>query len=188
MTEEGEVQLGVHAAEALAQKIILVLRAVDGIADQLGAGAGEGVAIEGDGLVEEAGEEGGFQAPEAIDGVLGEGDAFDGMALLGVDGPVAGHGSGGEFGDGFKVFDADDGECLRAEAVFTGVESGTRLAFGGTRTGGALGVAAIGGELLIRECLGGIRQHESALLIRGIARRQGVSSGEKREVAGKKGD
>jgi len=39
-----------------------------------------------EGLVEAGGEEAGFEAGAAEDGVLGKGDAFEGEELLGVDG------------------------------------------------------------------------------------------------------
>ena len=80
------------------------------------------------------------------EGLLGESDAFDGEALLGVDGLVAGDEIFAEAGDLVEFFEADDGEDGGGEAVFPGILSGAGFAFGGARSGRAGGVGAIGGE------------------------------------------
>ena len=100
-------------------------------------------------LIEAGGEEAGFEGGGAQQGLLGEGDALDGEQLLMVDGLVDGDEVGLEVGDGVEVFEADDGEVGGGEAVFAGVLSGAGLALRGTGTGGAGGVGAIGGELLL---------------------------------------
>jgi hypothetical protein len=56
------------------------------------------VLVEGD--IEAVGEEAGFEDRRAAHGVLGDGDAFDGVALLGVDGLVGGDGVGDAIGSG----------------------------------------------------------------------------------------
>ena len=99
-------------------------------------------------FVEAIGEHAVFEARGAEEGLLGEGDAFDGEELLGVDGLVAGDEVFAEAGDFVEVFEADDGEDGGGEAVFAGVLGGAGFAFGGAGAGGAGGVGAIGGEAL----------------------------------------
>ncbi len=100
------------------------------------------------GLVEAGGEEAGFEARGAEEGLLGESDALKGEEFLGVDGLVEGDEVFLEVGDLLEVFKADDGEGGGGEAVFAGVLGGAGLARRGSRAGGFGGVGAIGGELL----------------------------------------
>jgi hypothetical protein len=82
MTEEDGVEFGIEAAEGFAEAVVLAAGEVWRVVGKLFADAGEVVAFGGDGLIEEAGEERGFEAGEPLDGVLGEGDALDRVALL----------------------------------------------------------------------------------------------------------
>ena len=109
----------------------------------------DGVAGGVEGLVEAGGEEAGFEARGAEDGLLGEGDALDGEEFLGVDGLVDGDEVGSEMGDLMEVFEADDGEGGGGEAVFAGILGGAGLALRGAGPGGLGGVGAIGGELFL---------------------------------------
>ena len=84
------------------------------------------------GCVEAVGEEAGFEGVHAEHGVLGEGDAFDGGAFLGVDGLVGGDGVGDEAGDSGAVLDADDGEGVGVEGELAGILGGAGFAFGGS--------------------------------------------------------
>jgi hypothetical protein len=77
---------------------------------------------------------------------LGEGDALDGEALLGVDGLVGGDGVSDKGGDVGGVLDADDGEGFGIEGVLAGVLGGSGLAFGGLGPGGAAGICTVGGD------------------------------------------
>jgi hypothetical protein len=99
-----------------------------------------------EGFIEAAGEEAGFEAGTAEEGLLGEGDALDGEELLGIDGLVDGDQVGFEFGDGVELFEPDDGKVSGGETVLAGVLSGAGLALGGARASGAGGIDAIGGE------------------------------------------
>jgi len=74
-----------------------------------------------EGLVEAGDEEAGFEARAAQDGVLGEGDAFEGEEFLGVDGVVEGDEVVAEMGDFLKVLAADDGDGRAGELVFAGI-------------------------------------------------------------------
>ena len=148
VAEKGGVEFGVEASEGFTEEE----GSVEGVVGRVGCEgvgkAGDVVALGGDGLIEEAGEDGGFEASDTVEGVLGEGDAFDSVALLGVDGAVDGDCAGDEFGDGLLVFDADNGEGIGAKAVFAGILGGAGFALGGARSGGAGSVGAIGGKLI----------------------------------------
>jgi hypothetical protein len=111
-------------------------------------------------FVEAVGEHAVLEAGGADEGLLGEGDAFDGEEFLGVDGLVAGDEVFAEAGDLVEFFEAYDGEDGGGEAVFPGVLGGAGFALGGARSGGAGGVGAIGGE-----ALGGRRFFSWVLLI-----------------------
>ncbi len=117
VAEEGGVEFGIEATERFAEAIVLAAGEVGRIVGEFEADAGEVVAFGGDGLIEEAGEEAGFDTGLALDSELGERDALDGVALLGVDGAIAGHGVVAELGNSGEVFDADDGEGFIGEAV-----------------------------------------------------------------------
>jgi len=99
-------------------------------------------------LVEAGGQEAGFQAGNAEDGVLGDGDALDGEEFLGIGGVVELDEVGAEVGDVIDVLHKDDGVSGGGKAVFAGVLSGAGFAFGGAGAGGTGGVGAIGCELL----------------------------------------
>jgi hypothetical protein len=99
-------------------------------------------------FAEAVGEETGFEAGGAEDGLLGESDALQGEEFLGVDGLVEGDQVFQEVGDLIEVFEADDGEGGGGEAVFAGVLGGAGLAFLSAGASGVGGVGAIGGELL----------------------------------------
>ena len=105
-------------------------------------------------FAEAVGEEAGFEAGGAEDGLLGEGDALDREEFLGVDGLVEVHQVFPEVGDLIEVFEADDGEAGSREAVFAGILGRTELAFWGAGAGGPGGVGAIGGELFRGNVLG----------------------------------
>jgi hypothetical protein len=92
------------------------------------------------GLVEGGGEKAGFEAAGTEEGLLGEGNAFQGEEFLRVDGLVDGNEVGLEAGDFVEFLEAHDGEGGGAEAVFAGVLSGAGLALRGARAGGALGI------------------------------------------------
>ena len=146
------VALAGDAAEAFSQGVIPVLGAGDlEIADQVFGHGDDRVAGAVEGFVQAGGEEAGFQAGAAEEGVLGEGDALEGEQFLGVDGFVDGDKVGFEAGDGFQVFEADDGEVGRGEAMAAGGPGGTPagagLAFGGARTGRMGCVRAVSGKL-----------------------------------------
>ena len=100
------------------------------------------------GVVEAVGEETGFQGVHAEYGVLGEGDAFDGEAFLGVDGLVGSDGIGDEGGDLGSILNADDGEGVGIESVLASVLGGSGLAFGSLWPGGTAGIGAVGGDAL----------------------------------------
>ena len=108
---------------------------------------GDVVVIEG--LVEGGGEHAGLEAGGAKDGEFGEGDSFDGVEFLVVDGPVAGDCGGGEAFEVVWGFDAEDG-VAGGETVPDGIAGGADLAIDGARSGGFLRVGAIGGDLTVR--------------------------------------
>ena len=95
-------------------------------------------------LIEADSEEAVFEGGAAEQGLLGEGDAFDGEEFLGVDGPIAGDGVSPEVGDDVDFFEADDGEVLGGEGVLARVLGRAGFAFGGARSGGVLCVGAVG--------------------------------------------
>jgi hypothetical protein len=142
------------AEEALGQAVIAILGAGDvhvAFAGELRAHGGEGVIVGVEGFVEGGGEEAGFEALGAIDGLLGEGHALDGNHFLGVFGLVEGDEILLEVGDFLEVFDADDDEGGGGEAVFDGVLRGAGFALGSFGSSGLGGVGAVGGELLGRD-------------------------------------
>jgi hypothetical protein len=166
--EEGKaVGLAGHAVEAVAEQEVAVLGAGDfdiAVAGDDGVHEADGLAGAVEGHVEAGGEETGFQAGAAQDGLLGEGDAFEGEELLGVDGLVEGDELVAEMGDFLEVLEADDGEGRAGELVFAGILGGAGLALGGAWPGGAGGVGAIGGETFGGDGAMGFRHRGSALL------------------------
>ena len=95
-------------------------------------------------LIEADSEEAVFEGGAAEQGLLGEGDAFDGEEFLGVDGPIAGDGVSPEVGDDVDFFEADDGEVFGVEGVLARVLGRAGFAFGGAGSSGVLGVGAVG--------------------------------------------
>ena len=138
------------AVEALGEEEVAVLGAGDldiAIAGELLV-HGEEWLVVGDveGLIEAVGEEAGFEAGGAADGLLGDGHALDGEQLLGVDGLVDGDEIGLEVSNFLEVLEADDAEGGGSEAMADGVAGGGGLALGGAGAGGVGGVGAIGGK------------------------------------------
>jgi hypothetical protein len=137
--------------EAVAQEVVAVLGAGDfdiAVADDGRVQEADGSVVVVEGLVEAGGEETGFEAGAAEDGLLGEGGALEGEEFLGVDGLVEGDEVVAEMGDFLKILDADDGEGRAGEHVFAGILGRVGLALGGAGSGGLSGVSAIGGEAL----------------------------------------
>ena len=97
-------------------------------------------------------------AYSAEHGMLGEGDAFDGGAFLGVDGLAGGDGVGDTGIDLGAVLDADDGEGVGVEGVLAGVLGGAGFAFGGAArhsrvgSGGSWALAAVSGAAVGGGC------------------------------------
>ena len=109
---------------------------------------GDELVAEGsDGVIEGVGEEAGFEAGGSEEGVLGEGEAVDGVEFLGVDGLVEGDEVVEELGEFGGVFETDDGEVGGGESVAEGVLGGAEFAVRGAGSGGAGGVGSVGGEL-----------------------------------------
>ena len=178
-----------HLLEAFARQIVAILLARDFDI----AVAGECFVHEGDrraeavaGRVEGGGEEAGFEARGAEEGLLGERDALEGEKFLGVDGLVEGDEVFLEMGDLLEVFEADHGESGGGEAVFAGILRGAGLARRGSRAGGFGGVGAIGGELLGGDGSFGVR-HVVIVPLQGVAREEIDSSIRRSQVMGKKG-
>jgi hypothetical protein len=208
VADEGGVESEIDAAEGFAEVVVALVAAIAMervVEEEFVAEAGAGITEGRGGLIEEAGEEGGLDAEETFDFVLGDGDALDGVVFLGVDGAITGDGVLAEFGEGLDVFELGEGEGVGAEAVFAGVLGGAGLAFGGARPGGALGVGAVSGEPFFGLGLrcgqagasivsyGVVRCQRwlpviTDLLLRGIARRLSAGGWAKWEVMERKGD
>ncbi len=148
--------LAVHVMEACGEAVEAILHAGFflhhvGIAVEVLMQGDEGgfVLDVEEGSVERVGEEAGFEASDAEEVVLGEGDAFDGEEFLRVDGAVDGEEVGAEAIDRFAVFDFDDGEVGAVEAMLAGVLGGAGLAERGEGSSGEGGVGAVGGELFV---------------------------------------
>ena len=132
--------------EALGEAEIAILGAGDFevVSEDFGEELVNGEAFGVHDLIEADGEEAVFEGGAAEQGLLGEGDAFDGEEFLGVDGPIAGDGVSPEVGDDVDFFEADDGEVLGGEGVLARVLGRAGFAFGGARSSGVLGVGAVG--------------------------------------------
>lgn len=105
----------------------------------------DGFSVVIDDVVAEAGEQSGFQAGGAQDGLLGQGGSLQGEEFLGVGGLVDVNEIGAEAGDFGGVLNAGDGEGDRGEAVADGVLGRAGFAGGRFGSGGASGVGAVGG-------------------------------------------
>jgi Fe-S oxidoreductase len=88
---------------------------------------------------------------------MGEGHAFEGEELLGVDGVVDGDEVVAEVGDFLEAFEADDGEGGAGEEVFAGMLGRTGFALRGGEPGG------LGGERFGGDGLMGTRHCETTL-------------------------
>ena len=145
------VGLAGHLLEAFAQQVVAVLLARDfdiAIAGEFRVHEFDRAAEAVAGRVEGGGEEAGFEARGAEEGLLGESEALESEELLGVDGLVEGHEVVLEMGGLLEVFEADDGEGGSGEAVLARILRGAGLARGGAWAGRFDGIGAIGGELL----------------------------------------
>src|ERR1039457_424135 len=122
-----------EALEAFGEEEVTILGLDDSniVVDEVAADADQGPAVAAEALIEAVGEQAGFEAGGAEEGLLGEGDALDGEELLGVDGLVAGDEVFAEAGDIVDFLEADDGEGGGGEAVFAGILGGASLALRG---------------------------------------------------------
>src|SRR5207247_265405 len=127
------IGLADHAVKPFTQEKISVLSTgdFDVTRGELRAHQEHGLASGVERLIETSGKKAGFEAGGAEEGLLGESDALDGEELLGVDGFVVGQEVVFEMGDIVEIFEADDGERGRGEAVFAGVLGGAGLALQG---------------------------------------------------------
>ena len=154
VAEEQRPTVGVfdHAMESFAQGVGAVLAAGDfdiSIAGQGSAHGGPWGLIVIEGLIHAYGEESGFEARGAENGLLGQRHAFEGELFLGVFRTIDVDEVLGEMGDFVEVLDADDGEGGGCEAVGAGVLGRAGFALGRARTRALRRVGAIGGELFI---------------------------------------
>jgi hypothetical protein len=143
----GALEVGERTVEGVLQATFVALQAEEGVS--LGVGGGEGW---DEGVIEEPL----VQAGEASDLPVADGDLLD-EQLFSVGGRLVGLAElfevlvevGLALDDAARCFVAggDDG-VLGEEAVLGGVLGGSSFTFGGFRPGGALGVSAVGGELL----------------------------------------
>jgi hypothetical protein len=116
------LELAHHAVEAGGQPVALILAGGDlYILGDLAFAEYEGRAGGFHGFIEAVGKEARLQGGAAEEGVLGESDALDGEELLGVGGLEESDEIVAKVGDGFGLFELDDGELVGGEAVFAGV-------------------------------------------------------------------
>jgi len=153
--QEGKtVVVADQAVEAIAQQVTEILGRGDfDIRCELRVYGEAGFSVGAERLAEAVGEEAGFKAGGAEDGLLGESDALKGEEFLGVDGVVGFDEVFAEVGDLIEVFESDDGEAGGGEAVFAGILGRAGLAFRGAGAGGIGGVGAIGSELFWGNCI-----------------------------------
>ena len=183
------VGLAGHLLETFAQQVVAVLLARDfdvAVAGEFRVHEFDRAAEAVAGRVEGGGEEAGFEARGAQEGLLGEREALEGEEFLGVDGPVEGHEVVLEMGDLLEVFEADNGEAGGGEAVLAGILRGAGLARRGARAGGFDGIGAIGGELLWGDGSFGVR-HVVIVPLQGVARGGASAEVRRSQVMGKKG-
>jgi len=140
---------GEEAVEAFGDEVVAVLGAADLkiVVDEDGADGGKGPAVVGDGLIEADCHHAGVEAFGAQESLLGEGDALDGEGLLGIDGLIGCDGVGAEAVDLLDVLEADDWKGGGVENVLAGIPGGSGLALGGAGSGGAFGIAPVGGDV-----------------------------------------
>src|ERR1039457_5197092 len=91
----------------------------------------QGAAVAVDGLIEAGVGHAVVEAFDAEEGMLGEGNAFDGEELLGIDGPIDGDEVVAEAGDLVEFFEGDDGGGGGGGSVVTGGLGGGGGFFGG---------------------------------------------------------
>jgi len=147
--------LGLKAIEAIEAAVEGTLGGIHtGLeADELVAGVAEDVA-EGSGRVEVGGvgqfvlDELGFEDAETAHEADGVNDAFEGVALIGGDGLVVFVVLGAEDFEGRGILTGEE-YGLGVDTGLEGIEAGAGLALGGARAGGALGVEAVGLDLLV---------------------------------------
>ena len=159
-----DVRIERHLAHSFAGGVVAILRAGDfdiAIADHVFTHGTKGPAGILDGVIESGGEEAGFEAIAAQDGLLTECEALDCEEFLGVGGTVTGDGVGFEIRDLIEFFEAHDGEGSTAEGVFDE------------------GVFRVKGEIEIGHWLRIARLHNC---MRGEGRRAGVLKTKKIEV------
>ena len=139
--------------EAFGQGEVLLLRARHlqaGIAE-IGVQQADGFGIGG--AVEAGGEEAAFHAGGAQEVLLVDGDAFHGIELLAVDGPVDGDEVGAELENVVEAFEDGYGEVGGGEAVLAAVLGRSGFAFGGAGARGTAGIGLVGGDLSIGDFL-----------------------------------
>src|SRR5687767_10760719 len=119
-----------HAVETFAERVIAVLGTSDlDIRGKLRSHKEKRPSVGVEGLIETVGEEAGLKAGGAEKRLLREGDPLDSKKLLSVDGLVEREEVGLEMSDFLMLFEADDGESCRGEAVLAGILGGLGLAF-----------------------------------------------------------
>ena len=157
--------------EAFGQDVVAVLVAGDfEVAGEFLGHEDEGSAVAGEGLVEAVGEETGFEARGAEQGLLGEGDALHREHFLSRDRLVVVNEVLLEAVDGVEFLETDDGESGGGEAMLAGVLRRARLTFEGTGPGGLPGIRTIGSELLVGDRLVKVGQENEFPPISAIAR------------------
>ena len=200
VTEEESpgVALAGDAAEAFGEGVVAVLSAGDlQVADQVFSHGDDGVAGAVEGFVQAGGEETRFQAGGAKEGVLGEGDAFEGEQFLRVDGVIDGYEVVPETGDGLQVFEANDGVVGGGESVAAGgpvgVPAGSGFGLRAAQAGPGRpmgGASAVGCSLTGRDRAPGaglfFDGHREDLPVRVITRKRagfgrGMASGSTKE-------
>jgi len=135
-----------EAGEALGEAEVAILAAGDleRVSEDFGEELAHGESFGVHDFIEADGEEAVFEGGAAEQGLLGEGDAFDGEEFLGVEGLVEGHGVSPEVGDDVDFFEPDDGEVFGGEGVLASVLGRAGFTFGSARSGGLCGVGAVG--------------------------------------------
>jgi hypothetical protein len=124
------------------ESVILVY----GDLNAVGHGVGKEVGVEAQGLIQGGGGESGFDGGTSIEGLPGEGDAFDGDRFLVLYGLAGGDSFGVEDGELVEIFEADGAEFGGGVPVLAGVLRGAGLALAGARFSGASGIRAVGGQ------------------------------------------
>lgn len=141
---EGAVE-GAFGAGFVAAEVVEIVGADDEDPSEIAVGDVAAFADVGAVIVETVVPDAGFGAVEAAEAPGGEDDGLGEDLLAGAGGlEIAEEGVAEGVVLGL-VLCGEDG-ALGGEAVAEGVEAGDGLAFGGTRTGGLLGIGAVGGQ------------------------------------------